>query len=82
MNQIFTLRLQSESDGSVSWELHKASVVDGVVPAVLLPVCIQGYGIETFILPAAQDARFYFETKLAARGVVSESIATILEGVV
>ncbi len=82
MNQYFTLQMTPESDGSISWQLCKSRVVDGVLPAVLLPVRIQGDGIETFILPKAQDARFFFESKLASRGVDSESRAMILEGVV
>jgi hypothetical protein len=82
MNQCFTLQMHPEIDGSVSWKLEKARVVDGILPAVLLPVRIQGHGIETFILPHSQDARYFFDAKLHARGVDGESRAMILEGVV
>lgn len=79
MNQIFILQMQSEDDGSFSWDLEKGRVAYGQIEAVSAPVRIQAVGVETFILPAKMDARVFFETLFHDRGVKdSETVWTIL----
>lgn len=78
MNQIFTLQMQSEDDGSVSWSLNDAQDVTGLLPTITRPVRIQGRGIETFILPESDDATRFFNNLLLDRGVDYESRRMIL----
>lgn len=69
MNQYFTLQMQSETDGSISWQLEKARVAYGQIAPVETPVRLQAIGIETFILPPDVPARLYFDSLLTARNV-------------